>query len=237
MSNAPAPAPYSFENLTHSGMLKIQSKDDKNVMFDLGVFGGSTSINVFTGAGGKPWRLPISRKVIDTIIVLLEKMRDEPRTRREPIFLNRFEEADGRKGWKQYGCIGLGIDESLNFYIDVSANELPSRFMFPFRRDAKFDLSQTAMTDRDYIKADINHIIDVLKDTAIAERLTSFKRQNTGGGNGGGNWNKGGGNNNWKNNNGGGNNYNRNNGGGNNYQQGGTFGGGGSVEIESDLHV
>jgi hypothetical protein len=235
-----SPSPYSFENLVHNGILKIQSKDDKNVLFDLGVFGGTTSITVFTGPGGKPWKLPLPRKVIDAFIVLLTKMRDNPTTKREAVFLNRFEETDGRKGFKQYGCLGFGIDESLNFYIDISANELPGRYMFPVKRDPRFDMSHTAMTDRDYLIADINSIIHAFENTAYAERMTTYKRQNNGN-NGGGNnnWNKGG-NNNWKNNNGGGSNYNRNGGGNNNYQQGGTFGGGnhgGSVEIESDLHV
>jgi len=220
-----APTQYSFENLTQSGLFRLPSKEDKNVSLSFDVFGGFSSFCIFTGQGGKPWKLTLPRKTIDSFIILLENMIADPRPKREPVFLNRFEEADGRKGFKQYGCIGFGIDDNLSFYIDVAANELPNRYLFVVKKDGRFDFSNTSMNEKDSLKADISFIINVLKNSAVAERLTAFKRQNTGGAPSGGG-NRGG--------------FNQS-GGGNNYSrppaqsQSSTFGG--APDTESELNL
>lgn len=225
------PAPNSFESLTQSGIVKVNSKDDKNVSLSLDVYMGNTSLVVFTGAGGKPWKLGLPSKVQANIVVLLKKMQAEPRPCREPIFINEFVEENGKKQFKQKGCIGIGIDENLTLFIDVAANDLKGRHLFPFKGDGRFDFSNTSMSEKDTLVGMLEFLISSFSTTVImAERISSFKRTGGAGGNkgnfGGGNRGSGsygGGNS------GGGNNY------GANAQQSSTFGGG--PDVENDLHV
>lgn len=232
---ADAPANNSFENLTQSGIFRINSKDDKNVSLSLDVYMGNTSLVVFTGAGGRPWKLGIPAKVRCNIVVLLKKMQAEPRPLREALFINEFVEENGKRQFKQKGSIGFGIDENLTAFIDVAANDLQGRHMFPIKPDGRFDFSNTSMSEKDTLVAMLQWLIDSFSDTAMfAERLSSFKRtgggggnRNFGGGGGGNRGNYGGG--------GGGGNYNQNN--NNNNQQSNTFGGGGGADVQDDLHV
>lgn len=222
----------SFDNLTHSGLIKVASKDDKNVSMQIDVWGGNTSLVVFTGAGGKPWKHPLPAKTRYNIALLLKKMRQEPRPGREPIMLNAFVEENGKRQFKQMGQIGIGIDENLLLFIDIAHNELNGRHLFPFKGDGRFDYSNTTLQPKDTLIAQIDYLIDALiNQTSLAERLSSFKRAPGGGGGfnrggGGGGGNRGGGY-------GGGGNYGGGNQGGGQRQQSSTFSSGG----DDDLHV
>lgn len=217
---------YTFENLTQSGLMKINSKDDKNVSLSVDCFGGMTSFAVWTGAGGKPWKLNLPRKTINNILTLLKKMRRDPVPGRQPIMINAYDQEI--KKWKNVGQIAFAIDEGLNFQIEVAHNDLNGRHTFPVKQDGRFDFSNTFLSEKEGLSSLISWLIEVFShDTVIAERLTSFKRNPQGGGNRGG-YNQGG------------NNYNNNNNGGG-YQQnrqppqsGGSFG---DPVVESDLHI
>lgn len=231
----------SFDNLTHSGLLKLPSKDDKNVSLQIDVWGGNTSLVVFTGAGGKPWKHPLPAKTRYNLKLLLMKMRAEPRTMRDPIMLNAFVEENGKRQFKEMGQLGIGIDENLQLYIDIAHNELSGRHLFPVKGDSRFDYKNTSLQPKDMLIATIDWIVHVLiEETAMAERLSSFKRApgggggfNRGGGGGGGNRSggygggQGGGGGSYGGGGGG------NQGGGQRQQSGGTFSGGG----DDDLHV
>ena len=224
-------ADQDYSNLTHSNLLKQGSKDDKNVTFQLDTWGGNTSWVIFTGGGGKPWKYPLPEKTRHLIKEILIKMRDNPVADRQPVYLQFFDAE--QKKFKQVGCIGFGLDEKLNFFIDVAHDELNGRHQFLFRSDGRYDVLQTNLTERDTVRATINWILSVLIDkTLVAERMSSFKRAPQGGGGGkrggygggGGGGNRGGGNY-GGNSGGGGGNYGGGGGGGGN-RQGGTFSGG-----------
>jgi hypothetical protein len=102
--------------------------------------------------------------------------------------LNKYEEGDNKKGsFKQYGCIGFGIDESLVLFIDVAANDLQGRHLFLFKNDGRFDFSNTTLAEKDSLIANIEFLIESLQTTTnIAERVSSFKRTSGGSGGGGG---------------------------------------------------
>lgn len=226
----------SFDKLTHSGLIKANSKDDKQVAFQIDVYGGNIGFVIFTQAGGRPWKINIPSQAIANILILLRKMRANPAPCREAIFINDWDMETKR--WKQVGQIGIGIDEALVFQIDIAHNQLQApggRFVFPIRQNAKFDFSNTSLSEKEAVQGVIDYIIGTLSTEAtIASRLSSFKRApGQGGGGKPGGYNAGGGNRSYGNN-GGGNNYNRNNNNQNN-ASGGTFGGG--TDIESDLHV
>lgn len=175
MSNGAPPANNGFENLTHSGLFKITSKDDKAVTFQIDSYGGLTSFVVFTGAGGRPWKQNLSIKAVCNILILLRKMREDPRPCREPIMLSEWDPET--KKVKQIGQIGIGIDDNLMFQIDVAANGLNGRHIFPIRSDLKFDFSNTSMTEKEAVQGLIDSLIRVLETiTPIAERLSGFKR-------------------------------------------------------------
>lgn len=221
-----ADAANSFEMLTQSGIFRINSKDDKNVSLSLDVYMGNTSLVVFTGAGGKPWKLGLPAKVRANIVILLKKMQAEPRPCREPMFINEFVEEDGKKKFKQKGCVGFGIDEALIPFIDVAANDLNGRHMFPLKQDARFDFSNTTMSEKDSLVGLLEFLINCFSETTIiAERISSFKR--TGGAGGGGNKGSYGGSGNKS--------YGQQNQGGQQQQQSTTFGGG--ADVENDLYV
>ena len=224
-------APNGFENLTQSGIFRINSKDDKNVSLSLDVYMGNTSLVVFTGSGGKPWKQGLPSKVLANLVILLKKMQNEPRPCREPVFLNEFVEENGKRQFKQKGCIGFGIDENLVPFIDVSANDLVGRHLFPLKPDARFDFSNTSMSEKDSLVGLLEYLIQCFSyTTTIAERISSFKRAPNQGGNKGG-YGGGGGN---RGNYGGNNSYGNSNN-SNNSNQGGTFGGG--PDVENELHV
>lgn len=229
MSGAPNPQ-YAFENLTQSGLLRANSKDDKNVSLSIDTFGGNTSFVVFTGAGGKPWKVNLPRKTISNVVILLRKMKADIRPCREPIMLNQFDTETKR--FKQVGQIGIGIDDNLQFQIDVVHNELNGRHTFPIRPDGKFDFSNTSLSEKEGLEAILDWLINILSvETLIAERLSSFKRAPGGmGGNRGGFGGGGGGNRNYGGGQGGGGYQQRQN-----TQQSNTFGGG--VDSDNDLHV
>lgn len=234
---------YTYENLTQSGLFRINSKDDRNVSLSLDAFGGSTSFCVFTGAGGRPWKYSLNGKAKALIIVMLEKMAAAPSPQRQPVMLNKFEENDGKKRFVEYGQIGFGIDENLMLFIDVAANDLQGRHLFQIKPDPKANFTNTTMSEKDILVGLINWLIGELRITStLAERMTSFKRApgggfggnrgaSAGGGNRGGSsysgGNAGGGS--------GGGGYNNNN--NNNTQQrqsSGTFSG---PDVENDLHL
>ncbi len=166
-----------FEELNHSDILSVKSKDDKNVTLTIGVYRGNTSINVFTGAGGRPWKHPLPRKSIPFFVNLLRKMRDDPKPRREPVFLNKYEDGEnGRGRMKQCGCIGFGISDDLKVYIDVSSDDLNGRHLFPIRPDSRFDFSNTVLSEKDLVVSTIDSLIELLSSTTeTAERLSAFK--------------------------------------------------------------
>jgi len=220
MSNGPSQ--YGFENLTQSGLLKTNSKDDKNVTLSIDTFGGNTGMSVWTGSGGRPWKINLPRKTIANIVILLRKMRADPRPQREPIMINMWD-AEAKR-MKQIGQIGIGIDEGLVFQIDIAHNDLSGgRHTFPLKPDGRFDFSNTTLTEKESVEGVLDWLINALSiESLVAERLTSFKRP--AGGNRGG----------------GGGNYNR--GGNSNQGQQGSFSNnnnnnGGGVDYENDLHV
>jgi uncharacterized membrane protein YgcG len=241
-------APNSFENLTQSGLVKVTSKDDKNVSLTVDVYMGNTSLVVFTGAGGKPWKIGLPGRVQATLLTLLRKMKNAAQPCREPIMLSVFDDGStgGKKGFKDVGNIGFGIDENLNFYIDITHNDLPGRHMFPFRHDPKFNFSNTTLSEKDMLGASIDVMIAAFETTIpLAERISSFKRTGGGGqrgGFGGGAGGGGGGNRGGYGGGGGGGGYGNNN---NQQQRSGSFGGGnggggntgGGVDEDSGLHV
>jgi hypothetical protein len=229
-------SPTSFENLTQSGLIKVNSKDDRNVTFQIDAYGGNISMVVFTGAGGRPWKLNIPAKVTANLLILLRKMRANPAPCREAIFINEYDAETKR--FKQVGQIGIGIDEGLTFQLDVAHNQLQApggRFIFPIKPDGRFDFTNTTLSEKEGVQGVIDSLITALSiESIVAARLTSFKRQPGAGGQGGGNkgnW-SGGGNRGNFNNNGGGGGYNRQN--NSNNASGGTFGG---VDVSEDLHV
>jgi len=229
--------PNSFETLTHSGLIKANSKDDKNVSFQVDVYGGIVSLVVFTGAGGRPWKQNIPAKAIANILILLRKMRANPAPCRESIFINEWDPE--AKRFKQVGQIGIGIDETLTFQIDIAHNQLQApggKFTFPIRPEARFDFTNTSLSEKETLQGVIDSLITTLTlEALVAARLSSFKRVNGGqqGGNKGGYNNNAGGQRSYGNNSGGGN-YNRQP--PQNNVSGGTFGGGG-VDVSEDLHV
>lgn len=226
--------PNGFESLTHSGLIKANSKDDKTVSFQVDVYGGIVSFVVFTGVGGRPWKQNIPAKAISNILILLRKMRANPAPCREPIFINDWDPETKRM--KQVGQIGIGIDETLTLQIDIAHNQLQApggKFTFPIRPEMRFDFSNTSLSEKESLQGVIDSLITTLSlEALVAARLSSFKRINTGqaGGNKGGYTNNGG-QRGFGNNNGGG--YNRQN--NQNNTSGGTFGGG--VDLSEDLHV
>lgn len=233
-------APNSFENLTQSGLIKINAKDNKDVSFSIDVYMGNTSMVVFEGGGGKPWKKGLPAKLQAAILVLLRKMQNEPTVRREPIFFNDYD-AEAKK-YKQVGCVGIGIDEKMTLFIDVAGDGLRDRYMFPIRTDGRFDFQNTSMTEKDMIASTIQVLITLFEASIpTAERISSFKRTGGGGGGnrgGGGNYggggNKGGYGGGGSGGGGGGGNY----GGGNNNRQSSpqqTFGGG--PDVENELHM
>jgi hypothetical protein len=235
-------ADQSYDNLSHSGIIKLPSKDNKDVSFQIDVWGGNTSFVVFTGAGGKPWKQTIPPKMRYLIARLARKLRDDPNTRREPLYLNMYSQEN--KKFSQVGCIGFGLDEKLNFYIDIAHNDLNGRHMFVLRNgDGRFDTHETSLSERDLLGATLDWFIDTLTTTvSTAERMTSFKRAPGGGGGGGrgnfGGGNRGGGGGSYGGGSGGGGgNYGGGNGGGGGGggRSGGTFSGG--PDVENDLHV
>lgn len=219
MSNAPDDR-YGFGNLTQSGLMKIASKDDKNVSLSINAFNGTTNFSIFTG-GGKPWSLGLKRRAINTIAILFDQMIADPKPCRHQIMISSWDMEAKRS--KQVGHVAFGIDENLVFFIDLAHEGLNgNRYIFPVKPDFSTDFSNTPLTEKDILKSAIMTVREVLMDIApIAERLTSFKRP--AGGFGGGN--KGGGYNNNGGNRSGGGNYGGGNGGGGN-RQGSTFGGG-----------
>jgi hypothetical protein len=230
--------PNSFENLTHSGIIKANAKDDKTVSFQIDVYGGSISLVVFTAAGGRPWKQNISTKAISNILILLRKMRANPAPCREAIFINDWDAETKRM--KQVGQLGIGIDDTLTLQIDIAHNNLQApggRFTFPIRPETRFDFSNTSLSEKEALQGVIDSLITTLSlEALLAARLSSFKRVNTGqaGGNKGGYNNAGGGQRSYGNNSGGGGYNNRQN--NHNNASGGTFGGGG-VDVSEDLHV
>lgn len=216
---------YSFENLTHSGLIKLYSKDDKNISFQVDVFGGNVSFVIFTPGGGRPWKLGIPQKVIATLAILLRKMRAEPRPCREAIMVNVFD-AEAKR-MKQVGQLGIGLDETLTLQLDISHTELNGRHMFPIKPDSRFDFSNTSLSEKEAVQSVIDSLLTTLTvEVPTAVRLSSFKRApGGGGGQQRGGFNNAGGNRNFGGNSGGGNNYNNRSGG----QQAGSFGGGGDV--------
>jgi hypothetical protein len=229
MSNAPDDR-YSFSNLTQSGLMKLVSKEDKNISLTINAFGGSTSLSIFTGSGGKPWSLGLKRRAINTIDILLEQMMHDPKPCRQQIMINSWDQEAKRS--KQVGHLAFGIDENLVFQIDLAHEGLNgNRYTFPVKPDFSTDFSNTTLTEKDILKSAIATLREVLMTIApIAERITSFKRP---AGNFGGGGNKGGYNNGGNRGGGGGGNY----GGGNNNRQGSTFGGGGGGSDVSDGDV
>lgn len=209
---------YGFSNLTQSGLMKINSKDDKTVSLSINAFGGSTSFSIFTSAGGKPWSLTLKRRSVNAIALMLDRMMADPKPGREQIMLNNWDQEAKRV--KQVGHLAFVIDENLVFHIELAHEGLGgNRYVFPIRTDLGFDFSNTSLTEKDILVSAIMTLRETLMDIApIAERITSFKRPagNFGGGGNKGGYNNGG-------NRGGGNNY----GGGN--RQGSTFGGGSDV--------
>ena len=224
-------SPYGFENLQHSKLLPANSKDDKAVSFDISVFNGTASINVFTGAGGRPWRLPFPMKDRMSVARLLKRIRAEPKGgMREPVFLNEWVDDNGKNKIKQVGCMGFGIDENLMFYIDLTHDTLNGRHMFPIKLGTRLDFSNTTMTEKDLLISVIDYVIDVI-ETVVPQReaLSSFKRPAGGASAGGGGQKSGG----WNQNRGSG----GGNGGGYNQQnrQNATFSGG--PDSDNDLNI
>lgn len=223
----------SFDNLTHSGLLKITSKDNKEVTLQFDVWGGNTSLVIFTPGGGRPWKIPLPRKLQSLIVTLIRKIKANPGTTREPIIIKEFVEENGKKMFKEKGQIGIGVDENLVPYIDVAANDLSGRHQFLFKSDARYDVLQSSLTDKDVLQSLLNVFLTLFEtDIPVAERMSSFKRP-AGGGRGGYSGGGGGNRGSYNNNNsggGGGNSYNNNN--NQSRQQGGTFSGG-----DEELHV
>jgi hypothetical protein len=224
MSNAPDDR-YGFSNLTQSGLMKIVSKDDKNISLSINAFGGSTSFSIFTGSGGKPWSLSLKRRALNTIDILLEQMIQDPKPCRQQIMINSWDQEAKRS--KQVGHLAFGIDENLVFQIDLAHEGLNgNRYVFPVKTDFSMDFSNTTLSEKDILKSAIMTLREALMTIApIAERITSFKRPagNFGGKSGGGGYNNSGGGNR-----GGGNNYSAAN---NNNRQSSTFGGGGGSDV------
>lgn len=219
MSNGQGPN-HTFENLTQSGIMKLYSKENKDIALNLDVYGGSTSFVIFMGQGARPWKQTLPRKILNTIAHLLKKVRADIRPQRFAIDVKVYD-TENRK-MKTVGSIAFGIDETLTLFIELAHNDLQGRHTFPIKQDSKFDFSNTPMTEKDHLEALIDYVINVFTvETVVAERMTSFKRAPGGGrGNfgGGGGQRQGGG----YSGGGQGSYQNRNNGGG---QQGGTFGG------------
>lgn len=206
----------SFENLTHSGIMRVNSKDDRNISLSLNAFGGSTNFSVFAGGGGKPWSVTLKRRSIANIIILLRNMQNNVQPCREMIMIKQYDPEAKRS--KEIGSIAFGIDENLTFQIEVAGDGLNGRHIFPIRNDLGLDFSNTSMSEKDIVKGAIETLIDALSlSSVVAERLTSQKRQFSGGGGGGNRGNFGGGNRS------GGGGYNNN--GGGNRQGNSTFGG------------
>ena len=183
---------FGYDNLTQSGILKFNSKDDKAISLSIGTFGGFTSFAVFVG--GKPWKTNIPRISLYAMIAVLNKMMLEPHPRREAISMFEWEEENGKRRLKECGAIGYGITDNLELYIDVAANNLEGRHMFPIKQNARFGFANTCLTEKDILQANIQFLINNLQYvTETAERMTAFKRPPQSGGynksGGGGSWN------------------------------------------------
>jgi uncharacterized membrane protein YgcG len=221
------PNPRSFENLQHNALYTLQSREDKNIRLTIGTYNGRTTLNVFTGQGGRPWNTRLSRPVVMRICRLLELLKSNGEPIRYSITLTDWDR-DTKKHVKT-ADLGFGIDDSRAFVIDV-APVGQKKFVLAARDPFGVDFTNTPLTERDNTNAQIDEFIDVIKNIApIREALTSFKlpQQNGGGfnrGGGGGNYNRGGGQ--------GGGNYNRSNGGGN--SGGGSSGGNRGFSQEED---
>lgn len=179
----------SFENLTMSGIFSIPSKEDRQVSLQLGVYMGNTSLTVFQGAGAKPWKIGLPNKVISQVLVLLRKMRQEPRVRREPVFLQKWVDENGKKGYVQEGCVAFGIGEDMLPFVEISHNDLKGKHVFVVKQDPRYDFSNTDLAEKDVLQGLIDYLIEALSINRVtAERLSSFKKTNMGqqGGNKGG---------------------------------------------------
>lgn len=228
---------YAFENLTHSGLFKINSKEDKGVSLSYDIFNGSAGLAVWQGAGGKPHKIPLRAKARAALVLLLKNMRENIGTTSQPITILDYDRE--AKKTVNIGTVVVGIDETMTLFIGVGANAINGKFTFPIKGEFSWDFSQaTLFNEKNQLQANIDWLISILTlETAVREGLSSFRRQPGGpGGNGGGNrggYNSGGGNrSNWgggNNGGGGGNrsNWNQNNGGGGN-----NYGSAGGVEEE-----
>jgi len=207
-------SPYTFENLQHGELLRVYSKENKDVSMAIGVFNKACSITVFQGGGSKPARLPIPADTAMMMVAVLQKIKANPQ---------QCDFSFGFKTWnpdnKQnvpIGQINVGVNEMMQLYFKVASNDLNGSHTFLVRPSAKVDLSQSGLNERDILGAMTDTVADVLTTARVlAERLTSFKRPQGGGGG----FNRGGGNNRGG---GGGFGNNNNSGGG----SGSTFGGG-----------
>lgn len=219
-----APAQYSFENLTQSGLIKANAKDNRDVSLSVNCFGGSTQFSVFTGNGARPVSISLQRQSIHAIVILLKKMRENIRAHKETVFLNTWD--PDNKRMKQVGQIGFGIDENMTFQFEIAHNDLNGRHIFPIKPNSKVDFSNSSLSEKETIESILNWLIQTFEiETVVAERLTSFKRPNTGGGGGNRGGSFGG---------------NRQNSGGGNRDQnsfgsGGNQGGGSRMQVEDDL--
>jgi hypothetical protein len=234
----------SFENLSQSGLIKAPSKDSKEVSFQVDVWGGTTSFVVFTQGGGKPWKVSIPPKTRRLIAKIVKKLVEEPTTRREPLYMSAWNQETKKSS--NVGCIGFGLDEKLNFYIDIAHNDLNGRHTFLIRSDMRFSAHETALTERDLLNANVDFFLEVMTlTTPIAETMTRFKRApggfNKGGGGGGygGGGNRGGGYGGGGGQGGGGGGYGGGGNGGGGGQGGGNRGGtfSGGPDVENDLNL
>ncbi len=179
----------SYENLTHSGLFSIPSKEDRNVNLQLGVYMGNTSLSIFQGPGAKPWKVGLPNKVMSQIITLLRKMRAEPRVCREPIFIQKWVDDNEKKGFVQEGSLALGIGEDMLPFVEISHNDLKQKYLFVVKPDPRYDFSNTSLSEKDTLQGLIDFLIEAFSINRVtAERMSSFKKTNMGqqGGNKGG---------------------------------------------------
>lgn len=213
---------YDFSNLTQSGILRFYSKEDRNISMSFGSFNGSSSFTIFTGSGGKNWKRSIPPIARRALVSLLRVMSKKGSNQRQVV---KFTEYDAEaKKVRDVGHIAFIVDDGMNILIEVGGEGLPQKFTFPVKPNARLDFSETDLTERDMFESIFAFLIDTFTiSTAVAERLSSFKRP---AGGSYGNNNRGGGGNS---------NYNRSYGqqGSNRQKSGGSFGG---VE-ESDIDI
>jgi hypothetical protein len=183
---ADAPSETSFENLNHSGLISLVSKDNKDVKLSLEVFRGNTSLVIFTGGGGKPWKVALPQRSVGNLRQLLLKMQSDPQPQRQTINISDWVEGDNNKRQlKARAAITVGIDETFVPFIEVAANDLQGRHLFLVRSDARWDFGGTTLTEKDNAAGLLDYLIEGFSlHRVIAERVSSFKR--TGGGGGGG---------------------------------------------------